>query len=239
VVIFSTIYLTPLFLGRVRGLSALQIGLAVFSTGLFQVSAIPIYGVLAKRFDLRWLMALGFACFTLSMWTFTPITHEWGWKELLLPQALRGFGQQFAVAPIVTLALGSLPPPRLKLASGLFNLMRNLGGAIGIAVCGTLLNDRSNQHFLHLAEHLDSSNAAAQAFLARLAATDTSHWSADAAHGSVAALRQLWSLTFREAQTQAFADTFLAIMACLIVATFLIPVMQKVAPPSAPPPDSH
>jgi DHA2 family multidrug resistance protein len=51
---------------------------------------------------------------------------------------------RFAVAPIVTLTLGGLAPERLKLASGLFNLMRNLGGAIGIAACGTILNDRAN-----------------------------------------------------------------------------------------------
>jgi MFS transporter, DHA2 family, multidrug resistance protein len=239
ITLFSTIYLTPQYLGQVRAFSALQIGLAVFSTGLFQVCAIPLYTALTRRVDLRWLMLIGFLCFTLSMWTFTPITHEWGWKELLLPQALRGFGQQFAVAPVVTLALGSLPQQRLKLASGLFNLMRNLGGAIGIALCGTLLNDRTNLHFLHLAERLNGSNEAAQALLARVAATDTSHWSGDTVHGSVAGLRQLWLLTFREAQTQAFADTFLAIMVCLIVATVLIPLMHRVAPPSAPSADSH
>ena len=78
-------------------------------------------------------MMFGLACFALSMWNFTPITHDWGWRELLLPQAFRGFAQQFAVAPTVTLTLGGLAPDRLKLASGLFNLMRNLGGAIGIA----------------------------------------------------------------------------------------------------------
>jgi len=239
IAIFSTIYLTPLFLGRVRGFSALQIGLAVFSTGLFQVSAIPLYTLLARRIDLRWLMIFGFLCFTLSMWTFSPITHEWGWKELLLPQALRGFGQQFAVAPVVTLALGSLAPQRLKLASGLFNLMRNLGGAIGIAACGTLLNDRSNLHFLHLAEHLNSGNPAAQTLLSQVAATDTSRWDGDAVHGAVGALRQLWSLAFREAQTQAFADVFLAIMVCLVAATVLIPLMQKGTPPSTPPADAH
>ena len=239
IVIFSTIYLTPVFLGRVRGFSALQIGVAVLSTGLFQIAAIPFYTILARRIDLRWLMAFGFLCFILSMWAFAPITHEWGWKELLLPQALRGFGQQFAVAPIIILALGSLPPQRLKLASGLFNLMRNLGGAIGIAACGTLLNDRSNLHFLHLAERLNGSNEAAQALLARVTASDAVRWGGDTLHGGTAALHQLWALTFREAQTQAFADTFLAIMVCLIAATALIPLMQKVLPPSAPPPDSH
>jgi len=224
IAIFATIYLTPVFLGRVRGFSALQIGYAVFSTGLFQVSAIPIYAIVAKRVDLRWLMMFGFGCFAMSMWLFAPITHDWGWRELLWPQALRGFGQQFAVAPVVTLALGSLPPSRLKLASGLFNLMRNLGGAIGIAVCGTILNDRTNEHFLHLAEHLNSSNSSAQALLS---------------HGSTSALSQLWALTFREAQTQAFADAFLAVMACLIMALVLIPLMNKVAAPKAPSSDAH
>jgi hypothetical protein len=86
-------------------------------------------------------MMFGLACFGIGMWSFTPITHDWGWEELLLPHAFRGFAQQFCVAPIVTLTLGMLPPERLKSASGLFNLMRNLGGAIGIAACGTILND--------------------------------------------------------------------------------------------------
>jgi MFS transporter, DHA2 family, multidrug resistance protein len=239
IAIFATIYLTPLFLGRLRGFSALQIGLTVFSTGLFQVSAIPLYTALARRIDLRWLMMFGFLCFTLSMWAFVPITHEWGWRELLLPQALRGFGQQFALAPVITLALGSLPSQRLKLASGLFNLMRNLGGAIGIAVCGTILNDRSNVHFLHLAERLTSSNVSAQALLAQVTAADAARWGGDTVHAATAALRQLWLLTYREAQTQAFADTFLAIMVCLAVATVLIPLMQKVLPPKAPSPDAH
>ena len=239
IVIFATIYLTPLFLSRVRGFSAMEIGVAVFSTGLFQISAIPIYTVLARRIDSRWLMAFGLACFVASMWAFAPMTHDWGWRELLFPQALRGFGQQFALAPIITLSLGSLAPARLKLASGLFNLMRNLGGAIGIALCGTILNDRSNVHFLHLAEHLNSSNASAQALLSNVAAADAARWGGDTVHGAAAALHQLWTLTFREAQTQAFADAFLAIMVCLIAATFLVPLMTKVLPPSAPSSDAH
>jgi MFS transporter, DHA2 family, multidrug resistance protein len=75
--IFATIYLTPLFLGRGRGFSAWQIGLAVFSTGIFQIMAIPVYTFLARKVDLRWLMMFGLACFTFSMWNFTPITHDW------------------------------------------------------------------------------------------------------------------------------------------------------------------
>ena len=236
--IFATIYLTPLFLGRVRDFSALQIGLAVLSTGLFQLAAIPVYTILARRVDLRWLMMFGFACFTLSLWSFAPITHDWGWRELLLPQALRGFSQQFAVAPAITLGLGSLAPERLKLATGLFNLMRNLGGAIGIAACGTILNDRTNLHFLRLAEHLTTANPAVADLLHRLAATVTAA-GGDPQAGHAAALQLLRSLAWREAQTQTFADAFLAVMVCLAIATIMVPLMRKVMPPKAPPADAH
>jgi DHA2 family multidrug resistance protein len=236
--IFATIYLTPLFLGRVRGFSALEIGLAVFSTGVFQILSIPVYAALANRIDLRWLMMFGLACFALSMWDFAPITHDWGWQELLLPQALRGIGQQFAVPPAVTLSLGALAPDRLKLASGLFNLMRNLGGAIGIAACATILNDRTNTHFLRLAEHLNSTNEAMGSMLTGTAA-NLSAWGLDAATAQAGAIKQLWQLTLREAQTQTFSDAFLAVMVCFVIATVMVPLMHKVAPPAAPSADAH
>jgi DHA2 family multidrug resistance protein len=236
--IFATIYLTPLFLGRVRGFSALEIGLAVFSTGVFQVMSIPVYAFLAKRVDLRWLMMLGLALFAASMWNFTPITHDWGGHELLLPQALRGFAQQFAVAPTVTLTLGGLSPDRLKFASGLFNLMRNLGGAIGIAACGTVLNDRANLHFERLAEHLTTANAALTGLLGKVG-TGYATALGDGSHGQTAALRQLWALTWREAQVQTYADAFLLIAIAFVIATALVPLMRKVAPRGAPSADAH
>jgi MFS transporter, DHA2 family, multidrug resistance protein len=226
--IFSTVYLTPLFLARVRGFSALQIGEAIFATGLFQILSIPLYTALARKVDLRWLMMFGLALFGLSMWNFAPITHDWGWRELLLPQGLRGFAQQFAVAPAVTLTLGSLAPERLRFASGLFNLMRNLGGAIGIAVCGTLLNDRTNLHFERLASHLTSANAALTAAL-----------QSSPASTHTLALAQLWQLTLREAQTQAYADSFLAIAVAFVIATAMVPLMRKVVAPAAPPAEAH
>ncbi|PZP26859.1 MAG: EmrB/QacA family drug resistance transporter [Pseudomonas kuykendallii] len=236
--LFATIYLTPLFLGRVRGYSALDIGLAVFSTGVFQVMSIPLYAFLANRIDLRWILMAGLALFAVSMWDFSPITHDWGARELLLPQALRGMAQQLAVPPAVTLTLGALAPARLKHASGLFNLMRNLGGAIGIAACATLLNDRTNLHFTRLAEHLNSSNEALNRWLDQVGGTFAS-LGQSGIEGSTAALRQLWLLTYREAQTQTFSDAFLTIMCCFIVATALVPLMHKVVPPAAPPADAH
>ncbi|HEV2299934.1 MAG TPA: DHA2 family efflux MFS transporter permease subunit, partial [Stellaceae bacterium] len=96
--IFSTIYLTPLFLGYVRGFSAWQTGVAIFSTGVASLVGVPVYIFLARKLDTRWLMMFGLALFGLSMWSFTFITHDWGGGELFLPQILRGFPQVFAVA---------------------------------------------------------------------------------------------------------------------------------------------
>jgi len=232
--IFTTIYLTPLFLGYVRGFSAWQIGTAIFSTGAASLIGTPVYIALARRFDGRWLMMFGLACFGVAMWSYSDITHEWGAAQFLLPQVLRGFPQVFAVAPAVNLGLGALPAERLKYASGLFNMMRNLGGAVGIAVSAAIVNDRTNLHFLHIASRLTPANGAMDRLLhvveGRYGTLPGSPQS-----GHLAALERLWHLAYREASTLAFADAFRVIMLAFVVATLLVPLMRKVAPatPSA------
>jgi MFS transporter, DHA2 family, multidrug resistance protein len=236
--IFSTIYLTPLFLGYVRGFSAWQTGTAIFSTGAASLVGVPLYISLARRFDTRWLMMFGLASFGLAMWSFSFITHDWGAAELLLPQVLRGFPQVFAVAPAVNLGLGSLPPERLKYASGLFNMMRNLGGAVGIAIGGAILNSRTNFHFLAIASNLTPANGA----MARLMNDMTQRYGAvlgSAKEGHVAAVKQLWNLAYREASTLAYADAFRAIMIAFVIATLLVPLMRNVTAPKVPVQSSH
>ena len=231
--IFSTIYLTPLFLGYVRGFSAWQTGVAVFSTGVASLIGVPFYTVLARKVDTRWLMMLGLASFGISMWSFSFITHDWGANELLVPQFLRGFPQVFAVAPSVTLGLGSLPPERLKYASGLFNMMRNLGGAVGIAVCGAIINARTNFHFVAIASNLTPANGAMTRLVDRMAERYGA-LPGNLEAGHVAALKQLWQLAYREASTLAYADAFRAVMIAFAVATLLVPLMRNVAPGATP-----
>jgi len=236
--IFSTIYLTPLFLGYVRGFSAWQTGLAIFSTGAASLVGTPVYVLLARKFDTRWLMMFGLALFGVSMWAFSYITSDWSDGELLVPQILRGFPQVFAVAPAVTLGLGSLPPDRLKYASGLFNMMRNLGGAVGIAVCGAILNARTNFHFDMIASYLTPANGP----MTRLIAEAAQRYGAipgSPEAGHHAALKTLWHLAFREASTLAYADAFRAIMVAFIIATLLVPLLRNVAASAAPGAASH
>jgi DHA2 family multidrug resistance protein len=164
---------------------------------------------------------------------FMPITHDWGARQLLLPQAFRGIGQQLAIPPTVILTLGGLAPAKLRQASGLFNLMRNLGGAMGIAGCATILTNRTNLHFYRLSEHLNATNEPMNALLA-----SNGYGSADP-QAQTSALQSLWMLTFREAQTLTYSDAFLAILVCFAFATVMVPLMRKVVPPKGPSPDAH
>jgi len=237
--IFCSVFLTPLFLARVRNLDSLQIGIALLSTGVFQLMALVVYSSLARFFDLRKLMVFGLLCFGLGCYLYVPLTNDWGWQQLLLPQALRGIGQQFSIAPIVTMALGSLPPSRLKSASGLFNLMRNLGGAIGIAVVNTMLNDRLNLHYLRLDEQLTAGRPMVEALLAGQAA----HLAAaggNALNAASAGLDLLHSLALREALVLTFSDAYLAVAACFIVGLALLVFSTPLPTAAAPPPaDAH
>jgi DHA2 family multidrug resistance protein len=232
---FTTIYLTPLFLGYIRGYSAWQTGIAIFSTGAASLAGTPVFILLSRKVDPRRLMMFGMACFGVSMWSFSFITSQWSAAELLIPQILRGFPQVFAVAPSVNLGLGSLPPERLKYASGLFNMMRNLGGAVGIAGAAAILNDRTNAHFVTIASRLSPANAPMNrltAILARRAATHAGNH----APGDAESLKLLWRLAYREAATLAYADAFRAIMVAFAVATLLVLLMRKVAVVKAPEP---
>jgi MFS transporter, DHA2 family, multidrug resistance protein len=231
--VFTTVYLTPLFLGYVRGYSAGQTGAAVFSTGVGVLLGTPVYIFLARKVDIRLLMMGGLACFSLSMWNFTGITNEWGSTELLIPQLLRGFPHLFAVSASVSIGLGSLPPERLKYASGLFTMARNLGGAVGIAFSAAIINDQTNAHFQRIAAHLTPANDTVNRLMTGLSGRyGDLRGQGD---GHQAALDRLWQLAFREASTLAFADAFRAVMVILAVATLLVLFLHKVGVPQTAP----
>jgi MFS transporter, DHA2 family, multidrug resistance protein len=235
--IFVSVYLTPVFLARVRGFDSLQIGTALLSVGCFQVLGLVAYSLLARVVNMRWLLMFGLVLFGLGCYCYVPLTNQWGWEQLLLPQALRGIGQQFSIAPIVTMALGALPPSRLKSASGLFNLMRNLGGAIGIAVASTMLNDRVNLHYERLAEHTYAGRPAIEAVLR----AQTAHLAAvagDTLNAVSAGLNTLHALLFREALVLTFSDTFLVLTSCFVVA-FVSALFAGPFGNNVPPPDAH
>ena len=112
----------------------------------------PIAGRLMTRVDPRYMLMAGFLSFAVGTWWMTYLTKDWDFWELFWPQVFRGVGLMIAMIPINNIALGTLPPERMKNASGLFNLTRNLGGAVGLAALTTILNDRTDLHLARLHE---------------------------------------------------------------------------------------
>ena len=150
--LYGLTYLYPVYLARVRGYSALQIGETMFVTGICMFVMAPVAGRLVTKLDPRVMMAAGFIGFGLGTWWFSFVTKDWDFWELLVPQVLRGVSLMTCMIPINNIALGTLPPDRLKNASGLYNLTRNLGGAVGLAVINSVLNDRWDLHLARLRE---------------------------------------------------------------------------------------
>jgi DHA2 family multidrug resistance protein len=148
--LYGLTYLYPIYLAQIRGFNALMIGQTLFISGATMFLTAPLVGRLMTKVDARWMLAFGFAVVALSNWQMTYLTKDWEFWQLFLPQLLRGFGMMFAIVPITNISLGTLAPERLKNASGLFNLTRNLGGAVGLAGLNTVLDKRIDLHLARL-----------------------------------------------------------------------------------------
>jgi DHA2 family multidrug resistance protein len=140
------VYLIPVFLAYVRGHDALEIGSTMLVTGVAQLASAPIAVALERRVDARLLTGLGFALFALGLGLSSFETRDTDFSEMFWPQVVRGVAIMFCLLPPTRLALGALPEAQVPDASGLFNLMRNLGGAIGIALIDTVLYGRTSIH---------------------------------------------------------------------------------------------
>jgi MFS transporter, DHA2 family, multidrug resistance protein len=236
--LFGAIYVLPLFLARIAGFNSEQIGQGVFSAGLGMVLFAPLVARVSRKIDSRLLIATGLFFFALSLWIMTPITSEWTGIELFWPQFLRGASVLLCIVPATQMALGSVPPPQLKMASALFNTLRNLGGAIGIAGINSVLNDRTNLHWLRLNENLPPGSPALQGWINNV----TSHMHQSTSDGVAAGARAISVLAHtvqREASTLAFADTLRIMSVVFFAALLLVPLLPRPAPPPEKPIDAH
>ena len=144
--LFGAVYLMPVFLAYVRHHDALQIGSIMLVTGAAQLVAAPIAGALESRLDSRWLSAFGFSLFAIGLGWSAFESRVADYDEMFWPQVLRGFAAMFCLLPPTRLALETLPHKQVPDASGLFNMMRNLGGAVGIALIDTIIYGRTSGH---------------------------------------------------------------------------------------------
>jgi DHA2 family multidrug resistance protein len=219
--LYGLTYLYPVFLGEIRGYDALMIGRTMFVSGAAMFLSAPLVGRLMTTFDPRLMLAFGFVIFGLSSWEATTVTTDWDFAQLFVPQVLRGVGLMFAIVPITNLALGTLPPDRLKNASGLFNLTRNLGGAVGLAALNTVLDDRIDLHLARLHESITWSRLPAMETLTGLAAR------IPGSDAKAKALKQLFMLVHQQGVVMAFADVFLMLAAVYVAFAGLVVFMRR------------
>ncbi|WP_158965026.1 DHA2 family efflux MFS transporter permease subunit [Chachezhania sediminis] len=231
--LYGMTYLYPLYLSSIRGYDSLMIGQTVFVSGAAMFLTAPFAGRMSARMDLRLMLLLGFVGFGYSSWMLTHMTAEWDFYELMWPQILRGCSLMICMVPINNLALGTLPPDKMKSASGLYNLMRNLGGAVGLAIINTVLTDRRALHSARLEEALNWTNTEALRQLDLMAA----NLSAQGVDGTRAALVQMGQRIAQQAAVMSFIDVFLLLTA--IFAGLAVMALAMKPPPKDAKVDAH
>jgi DHA2 family multidrug resistance protein len=221
---YGTTYLLPLFLAQVRGFSSLQIGTTVAVSGMFMMALSPFSPMIARRLDLRVMLGIGLALFAVAMYlTAQSLSNQAGFWELFVPQGLRGIALMFCYLPANMLALGTVPPDKLKNAAGLYNLTRDLGGALGLATIGTVMNERLHFHWSRLIEDINPARPVVQQFLETQTGRLETMLSGDPAH---AALKLLAGVVQREALVLSYSDLVLMIGAVFVIGLILMPLAR-------------
>src|SRR6202022_2679712 len=159
----------PLYCAQIQGYNAEQIGYVVMWSGLPQLVLFPAMPFLMRRIDLRILVIVGTLLFASSCYINVNLTHDVGMDQLILPQLLRAAGQPLFTIPLSQLSTAGLTPRDTADASALSNMMRNLGGSIGIAMLSTMIDRREHFHFSMLAEAITINATRTQQRLATLA----------------------------------------------------------------------
>jgi len=224
--IYASTYLIPVYLGRVRGFNSLQIGTTVFVVGIAQLVSTAIAARLSERVDVRYMLAAGLPLFAFSLWLTSHANAEWGFAEFLIPQFVRGLSIMLCIVPSVNTALSGFAGMELKYASGLFNLMRNLGGAVGIALVNTWLRDDARTAASRFGESLGNTGTSFESAASRLA-TELSTVTPDPVVASAQAHAILAKEVGLQSMAIAFDDVFRLMAWMFLVALIMVPFAKR------------
>jgi len=225
---FGIVYLLPLYLARVRDFNSIQIGETLFATGLAMFLAAPVAAFASRKVDPRIMALTGLTLLTFSTWSMAKLTSEWGFAQLFWPQIGRGAGMMFCMSAVHVISLGTLDQATVRSASGLYNVTRNLGGALGLAIINTILTDRTAFHMRRLADTLDPTRPVVGERLAGITAMLREQGAPDPDTG---ALEILANLAHQQAAVLAYSDViYLVTFICaLTMGALLLAEPPKVA----------
>ena len=227
IVLYGSVFILPNYLSRIQGYNAEQIGTVLAWTGLPQLLLIPLLPRLMRRFDPRIFIAFGFALFAGSNFMNIYMTNDYANDQLFWPNIVRALGQALVMAPLSAVATSGIEPENAGSASGLFNMMRNLGGAIGIALLQTLLTKREQYHSNVLMQSVSMLEQATRTRIEQLTLYFMNHGVADRAEATHRAIVAIGNTVQKQAFILAYSDTFYLLGAALIVALIAALMLKK------------
>ncbi|WP_309606323.1 DHA2 family efflux MFS transporter permease subunit [Phenylobacterium sp.] len=216
--LFGGTFILPLYLGQVRGYSSAEVGTTMLVSGLTMFLSAPIAGRVVSRIDARVAMVIGFSLTAWAIGLGARITDDWGFKEFLTLQVVRGLGSMIAMIAAQMMTISTLPVTLMKDASGLINLIRNVAGAIGLAVIATILTHQTVAHYTDIAAAVSTANAVSQEMLSGLTAMMSGAGMADPDGGAHKAFSMLIR---RQAAVLSFGDAFMFLSLGCWMAAFL------------------
>jgi DHA2 family multidrug resistance protein len=225
--LYGVTAMLPLFLQTLLGYPALDSGLAVSPRGIGSMLAMVVAGSIAARLDGRLMLACGLGIFGLSTLMLSHINLEIGMASVAVPCIINGFGGGLTFVPLTTMAMGRLRREEIGNASGIYNLMRNIGGSIGIATATTLLVRRSQVHQNYLVAHLTAGAHPAVGALAALA----NHFALSGFDPTTAhrmAVGAIYRMAEQQASLLAYADSFRLLGWLALLAMPLVLLFQRV-----------
>ena len=227
VALYGSVYILPVYLSRIQGYNAEQIGMVLAWTGLPQLFLIPLVPQLMKRFDARLIIGVGFVLFATSTFMNIVMTTTYAADQLFWPNIVRAIGQALVFAPLSAVATAGIEAENAGSASGLFNMMRNLGGAVGIAMLQTFLTKREQYHSNVLTQSVSLLEQATRTRIEQLTQYFMNHGVADHADAAHRAVVAIGRIVQKQAYILAFSDTFYLLGVALIVALWAALLLKK------------
>jgi MFS transporter, DHA2 family, multidrug resistance protein len=216
--LFGSVYLLPAYLGQVQRYNAEQIGEVLAWTGLPQLILIPLVPKLMQRIDARYIAFFGMMLFAVSSFMHTMMSLDYAGDQLFVPNIVRAVGQALMLAPLSAVSLGSVAPQDAAAASGISNMMRNLGGAIGTALLATIVTKREQFHSNIIGQSVDLGREEVRSRIAQLTDYFTAHGVTDPATAHHQAIIALGNLVKRQALVLGFSDAFAVLGVVLLLA---------------------
>lgn len=226
IALFGSVYVLPAYLQQVQGYNAEQVGFVLAWAGLPQLLIIPFVPRLQKHFDARAIVCTGLVIFAVSCIMNAHLSADSGADQFMSSNIVRSLGQAIVLAPLAGIAVIGIPKEMSGAASGVFNMMRSLGGAIGTAALATVITKREQYHSNIIGQSVTAYDATVEQFLAEAQHRFLQQGTGDPALARHQAEALLGSLVEQQSLVMAFADTFL-LLGCILLAAAVAVVFTR------------